>query len=407
MKHQKDRVIAIDYFRGICILVMVVNHAALFSLPIALITGAGQLWTGAAEMFFLLSGLTFGIVRGEKIISDFRAILKKTWRRAFSLYLINIFYVFSSLAIALTLVAHNLPNYINGVLPTGDIWSIFVRIFGLSYSLGWASFLMYYVAFIALAPFLMYVLRTRFWALVPFASLVLFAVNASQTNPAGIYYWFAIWQVYYVAGLVIARFRLPVLRKFYSLRSATVKTISAAVLLPAAIVLAASFLLNFSVYPTVVRLVQAGWLPQKVQAGYALLLSHKPTLDSLLMDSRSGLLRPAVAVLILGAGYLVYQKYKGFLLARSGNFFNTLGRDTLWIFLAQAAAIPMLSYVPIHHNVATNLMMTSLLVYVMWLVTKRRAILLGINNYMGELKASFLEAKYSYIYRAEDDPEST
>src|SRR4051812_29936590 len=63
MKKKKDRVVALDYFRGICILIILLSHSAQFSYPIAYLSGMGLLWTSAAEMFFLLSGITLGVVR--------------------------------------------------------------------------------------------------------------------------------------------------------------------------------------------------------------------------------------------------------------------------------------------------------------------------------------------------------
>src|SRR5581483_5574442 len=154
MKHAKDRVVAIDYFRGLCILLVVINHAVAFSMPFALFAGAGGLYTSAAEMFLLLSGVTFAIVRGHQIGPHFSQVVKKTWRRAGILYLINLVLVVCSLAMAVFAVSHNLTNNVAGSLPANNSWGLLADILTFKYTIGWADFLMYYSVFLLFAPFI-------------------------------------------------------------------------------------------------------------------------------------------------------------------------------------------------------------------------------------------------------------
>src|SRR5690348_10363022 len=114
MKNPKQRVVAIDYFRGICILVVVLNHSMVFSMPFAYLSGASMLWTSAAEVFLLLSGLTLGIVRGPKIKEDFWQLFKKMWQRAGGIYLLNILVVALSLLMAESLISYGLSNNVLG-----------------------------------------------------------------------------------------------------------------------------------------------------------------------------------------------------------------------------------------------------------------------------------------------------
>src|SRR5262249_23688398 len=116
MKQAKQRVIALDYFRGLFILAPVLNHAMLFSMPFAYLVGAGRLWTSAAELLIMLSGLTFGIVRSDKIKSDFVSVYKKTLRRAGQIYFMNILVVVLSLALALMVTSRGLTNDVDGAL---------------------------------------------------------------------------------------------------------------------------------------------------------------------------------------------------------------------------------------------------------------------------------------------------
>src|SRR3954469_20498957 len=109
MKNANQRVIAIDYFRGLCMIAVILTHAAVFTHPFNYLVGAGRLWTGAAEMFFLLSGITLWIVRGDKLVNNFKNILFRSWERAASIYAISVFIAITSLSIAVLLTARNLP----------------------------------------------------------------------------------------------------------------------------------------------------------------------------------------------------------------------------------------------------------------------------------------------------------
>ena len=109
MADKKDRVIAIDYFRGLAMLAVILNHGAVFTYPYTYLVGEGRLWTGAAEMFFLLSGITLWIVRGDKLANDFKNVLIRSWKRAVSIYALSIIIAILSLSIAVFLTARNLP----------------------------------------------------------------------------------------------------------------------------------------------------------------------------------------------------------------------------------------------------------------------------------------------------------
>lgn len=398
MKHKKDRVIAIDYFRGICILVVLLNHSSLFSRPLNYVAGGGSLWTSAAEMFFLLSGITLGVVRGSKIRSDFRAIAKKTWRRAGELYLINSLVVLASLCIALFFSSHNLANDIPGAISTQSSVGLMARIMNFSYSIGWANFLMYYAVFLLFAPFALYVLRTKFWTVVPLLSIAVFAAGPALLGHGSTYAAFAVWQIYFYLGLTLARLRAPIISWFYGLKQTTHRKLSTAVIGLAALSVAASLSLS----QVGQRFAGSSWLPAQAQTAYSALLSHQQAINHWLLNNRTGILRPLASLLMLAAVYLFYQKYKQPLLARTGRFVNAMGRDTLWIFVAQAMAIPLLAAIPLRRNLFNNLLLTTTLMLLMWSVTRRRAMAASFRLYAAELKTSYSDAKNAYLYRSEN-----
>jgi hypothetical protein len=80
-----------------------------------------------------------------------------------------------------------------------------------------------------------------------------------------------------------------------------------------------------------------------------------------------------------------------------------MGKDTLWIFVAQALAIPIITlwHTP-RNNLAMNFILTSLLISLMWLVTKRQRFIPASRGYVRELKCSFNESKYRYLQQYED-----
>jgi hypothetical protein len=211
MKQAKDRVIAIDYFRGLFIIMVVVNHAMLFSLPFAYLTGAGRMWTSAAELLLLISGLTFGIVRGHQIKSDFLTVYKKTLRRAGQIYLVNVLVVALSLLLAVYAVSHNLVNYVYGTMPSTSGLHLLRSILSFSYSIGSAGFLGVFAILLLAAPPLLYVLSTRLWPSVPILSAAIFLFTTHGAGSSIPYSWLGQWQIYFILGLLMAKFRVGLL----------------------------------------------------------------------------------------------------------------------------------------------------------------------------------------------------
>jgi len=406
MKQAKQRVIAIDYFRGVFILMVVINHAALFSLPLAYFTGNGALWTSAAEMFCIISGLTFGIVRGQQLKTEFKRILFRTWRRAAIIYSINIAMVVLSLLLSLWLSGHSVTNDVPGALPNNSGMSLLLNILTFKYSLGWSSFLMYYSVFLIFAPFAYFVLRTRLWAFLPGISIAAFALHTTRLSFISNYDSFLIWQLYFVIGMVAARFRVPILRHLYDIRhKSLLRLMSYFTFVSAVTLLFINLSLSYynNLAPIVGRLANAGWLPVKLQAAYIKLINHREIFDTMFMEARNALLRPAVAIICLFALYLIYQSNKEKILRKSGNLMLTFGKETLWVFAAQAIAIPLVAILPLHRDLVTNLALTASLLYIMWLIADRKRKWAAIAAYVEDIRLSYSQAKYRYLQSYEED----
>jgi hypothetical protein len=402
MKQQKQRVIAIDYLRGLLILMVVVNHGAAFTKPFSYLTGDGGLWTSAAELFLILSGLTFAIVRGPQVLSDFRGVLKKTLRRSFIIYTAYISVVFISLLLALTLSARGLPNDVSGPLPVKSGISLILSILSFSYSLGWASFLMYFSIFLIFAPFAMYLLRTHWWYILPAFSAGLFVATRGRAA-TDIYASFGVWQIYFAMGLMIGRFKQTI-KQFNDTAKLELGTyVKTAIVGATTLMITVSVLLNFSIYPTVTHLTAAGWMPLKIQAAYIHLRNLKPALDSLFMDGRTGWLRPLLALMAFVSVWLIYHKYQNYILKKSGRLFITMGQRTLAIFIAQAIIIPLIYTIGLPPSFASSLLLTGLLILAVWVVARTKFSMEAFRLYFSAWRNSFYEAKYSYLYRSESD----
>jgi hypothetical protein len=396
MKNVNNRVVAIDYFRGICILVVLLSHSYLFSMPFAYLSGLGKLWTSAAEMFFLLSGITFGIVRGPKVLSDFKAVLKKSAKRAFFLYGLSILMVLYALVVGLFLASHGRQAYIAEGFPSGDGKSLLINLLTLHTALGWADFLMYYSIILLAAPFALYLLKTRLWAVLPLVSAAVFVLHPSGSH----YGFFAIWQVYFFIGLTLTRFRPQIIAGFYGLPEVMKKSLRRVIYTAAVSALSLGILLGFNLFPLVNRLTAAGWLPGKAEGAYRHLLTHQSSLDNLFLHGRAGTLRPIVALVVLAAAYLFYQQHKDWLLRKTGALINQFGRETLWVYTGQAVLLPWMAALPFRYgNLPVDLAMTSLFFYSMWLVARRKLVAAQARAYISTLRFSYNQAKYGYLQK--------
>lgn len=397
---QKERIIAIDYFRGICILMVVVDHLGLSS-AFTNLAGGGRLWTSAAEMFFLLSGITLSIVRGRKIVDDFVATTKKFWRRALNLYIIDIAIVLASLLLSLSYITHGSVNPIPQALPHGAASHLMVNILTFNYSYGWANFLMYYSVFMLVAPFTLRALYGRAWPAVPVLASLLYAAGSYGYIHLGAYQDFLTWQFYFFVGLVLGRFRLEILGRYYALPSLSKKLVSSAILLCASVATLMAALFEFNLQPKLAHLTDLGLLPAKIPHAYSNLLAHKPLLDRIFADGRFGIGRPLVALVCMSALYLIYQANKRWLLPLTGDFVNAMGRDTLWIFVAQALAIPWVVALPIPHTFINDTALTAMLIGLMWLITQRRMFKHLAMEWLIQLRASAATFDYTLSYIAE------
>lgn len=190
------RIIALDLLRGYFLLVILINHLNRFPGLFDIFSGREQLWTSAAEGFFLISGMLVGIVRGREVKSGkFSLALKKAWHKGLYLYVWAVI-----LTIVFTIVgthALNHPALKGGIIPIhlGNAGHVIWNTLTLHYIYGWTDFLRFFAVYMMFAPLILFLLYKRLGAIVAVIAVGLYAKNGWNQ--------FLIWQLYFCLGTIV------------------------------------------------------------------------------------------------------------------------------------------------------------------------------------------------------------
>jgi hypothetical protein len=146
-----QRSVLIDFLRGLCLVLMTVDHLPL--TPIKKFTWQTFGFFSAAEGFVFLSGLVAGLVYGRVAITEgVAAVRRRALRRALTLYLTNAVLM----ALAILAAREGFPTPGNGFQPS---WSLWGETMLCIVSPGYAEILRMYCIFLLLLPGV-------FWALM-------------------------------------------------------------------------------------------------------------------------------------------------------------------------------------------------------------------------------------------------
>lgn len=208
------RDLRVDFFRGIALVMIFVNHIP--GNPLSLFTQRAWGFSDSAEVFVLLAGVASALAygkffdRGAASAGTF-AILSRMW----SLYIMHLV-LFLVVAALCVVAAEKLGegSYLETLgfdvflqAPAGFI----VNVLSLSFLPGYLDILPLYIVLLAMVPVLM-VLSRRHWALPLAASLILYGltqtlpINLPNTRTAREWFFnpFA-WQLLFVIGFTIGR----------------------------------------------------------------------------------------------------------------------------------------------------------------------------------------------------------
>jgi hypothetical protein len=207
----RSRSVLIDFLRGLCLVVMTVDH-----LPETLIkkfTLQGFGFFSAAECFVFLSGLVAGRVYGQIAITKGSAVLRqRALRRAVFLYLAN--------AVLMTLMIlaarEGLVTLGRGFYPDWSLWSKILLFLASPVN---ADILRMYCIFFLLLPGVLWALMNdRFYYMAAISGCLWLAASLGYgmtALPAGTgYFDLMSWQLLFVAGICFGFTPVPNLKKF-------------------------------------------------------------------------------------------------------------------------------------------------------------------------------------------------
>ncbi len=208
---QSRRYLPLDLLRGYCLIVMTIDHVGMFPTWVQVFTGAAQLWVTAAEGFFMIAGITFGIVY-QRHLSERGA----TWtmghlaQRAGRLYVLSVIghWLLTTGDFVLRLAFNRRSD-----LPV-DYGQI-VRDALLQSRVAPGSFdmLALYALLLPLGLGALALVRRGHWRGVLIGSIGLWYVarlNPTAFTPIQTYFNVATWQVIFVGGLIVGVYREPI-----------------------------------------------------------------------------------------------------------------------------------------------------------------------------------------------------
>lgn len=200
VSEKRKRILALDLLRGAFMIAIIVDHLNWGPSIFHLFTGGGKMFVSPAEGFFVISGILIGYIYGPRMIKSFKNTAVKLWKRAFLLYALSVVFTLIYTAIAVhTANANGLPP-----VWAGGEKSFLLNTFLARYSYGWTDFLPRYAVFMAVAPFLLWlIVRGKAWIVAAFSITiwVLFHTTA-VTLP------FSAWGVIFFLSMIIG-FYLP------------------------------------------------------------------------------------------------------------------------------------------------------------------------------------------------------
>jgi hypothetical protein len=206
-----SRIVLIDFLRGLCLLIMTVDH-----LPETLIqkfTWQGLGFFSAAECFVFLSGLVAGRVYGRVAVTrGFAALRRCVLKRAVILYFANA----GLITLMIVAAQSGFVTLGRGFLPN---WFLWTRSMFLIASPVNADILRMYFIFILLLPAVLWALMSGRLRIVVAISGGLWLAAAlgygMTTLPAGTgYFDIASWQLLFVAGVYLGFTPMPHLAEF-------------------------------------------------------------------------------------------------------------------------------------------------------------------------------------------------
>ena len=368
-KTKSKRILAFDILRGYFILLIASVHLHYYPSLLGLFDGRGQIWTSEAEGFFFISGLLIGIIRRRDIIEGgFKVAAGKLWRRSGRLYLVSIALSILYLAIARNAAFYGIAGAKDGLDQTSEFLQLLVRVITLGYSYGWADFLNYYVAFLFIAPFLLWLLVRRQWPAV----LLLIAGGwvLRWSGDWGVFNPYLQWQIFFFMGVVLGFYWPKLEHAFRDLPMRRRRMLKVGAVLSSALIYAGGMIMVFIPQHFEPRAVPGGFwgdLTQLIQAAAA-----NPIYQAMLVDGRLGLLRPLVWLAVFAGMYVVVRRFESRILRFAGWLLVPFGANSLYAYIVQSILLFGVAFVLVPSGFVINSIVEISIIMLVWLAIRQR-----------------------------------
>ncbi|TAK89228.1 hypothetical protein EPO04_03995 [Patescibacteria group bacterium] len=352
-----SRILALDLLRGYLLVVILIDHLALFPGGFELITGKGWLWASAAEGFFIISGMMIGLIRGKELRKrPFNEVRNKIWQRAAQLYLWAVGLTLAFTAIGLLFIGH---ADLKPGLAVGQSWPTLIwQSLSFQYLYGWADFLSHYAICMALAPLALYALHKGWWRQLIAGSLLIWWFRGSN--------FVAAWQLLFAGGMIAGYYLKPLEAWVSNWSSITRRQVRQSMVALSVITVSLSVLV-VHVRPWLHQSPPASGLSAQLVGG----LQGLATLTGDWFDKLS--LAPGrilMAALWFATIYVLFRKYETAIDRWLGWLLLPMGRNSLFVYIAQSILVFLVPlFLPTTTNLLVNLGLNALAILFIWRIT--------------------------------------
>ena len=198
------RDLRLDWLRGYCLFMMIVDHIGGPSYLYAL-TGQAKFYISAAEAFYFISGLTLGMITARE---SFEVASRRILHRAWVLYRSA---VLMTVGFGLLGVLTKLELWSRSELAQKNFLEFIASALMLKSGEHGSEILILYVVFMLVTPLALLALSTKRWWLVALASVLVYTVGQITGStfglPFAVYFNPIAWQPLFFGGLIVGYHR--------------------------------------------------------------------------------------------------------------------------------------------------------------------------------------------------------
>lgn len=340
----KRRLVTLDLMRGYYVGVLTAIHLDYIPSLLGYVDGRGSLLVSEAEGFFMISGLLVGMLRRRDLERHGMWKMTRTsWKRGFQLYIVAI-----PLALLFTLIGRIAVEHGHTQVKVGlDHWSSWPHLvyetMTFQYTYGWADFLTYYVPMFLVAPLAVWLLSKRLWPLILVLAYVGFWLPSHYDT--SFYSPFLQWGVYFLIGSVAGYHWNDLRAMMARLSPALSGTIRWGLIAATAVIYVVGMILLY--HPN--------------------LVSSHGLYDHMFQNNRLGLLRPFAAPVSVAGTFLIVRRYEGALSRTVGKVLIPFGRNSLYVYVAQAFIVFLVPFAFGPQNFLLNTLFNASMIALIWI----------------------------------------